>query len=173
MGWMGFLPRARQVADAGGWVYGAAMRLRSVLAKILPGCLSAALFSCASDYHRDFRAAVKDQPDPPVDPTGPWQGEWRSQANGHHGPLWCMIERADDAHHDFRYRAGWGAVQFGDYTHRAATKVDGETLEFSGDMELPGEFGTYKVEGEVSAERFDASFESDTGDRGTMTLRRP
>lgn len=109
-------------------------------------------------------------------PEGPWKGEWRSELNGHHGPLWCMIGDPEGGQgiHEFRYRAGWGVLKFGDYTHRTATRRRGDgSLDFEGSMELPGDVGRYDVDGRVTAERFDARFRSDRGDRGTMVLRRP
>ncbi len=40
-------------------------------------------------------------------------------------------------------------------------------------MKLPGDWGTYTIKGTISATDFNASYSSDTGDRGTITLRRP
>ncbi|BCX47030.1 hypothetical protein HAHE_09380 [Haloferula helveola] len=129
--------------------------------------------SCAGGYHQDFREAVAAQPVPPTSPLGPWKGEWRSEVNGHHGPLWCVIRPDGPDHHDFRYRAGWGALQFGDYTHRAATRTGDGAIEFNGEMDLPGGVGVYQVEGRVTAEKFSAKYRSDRGDRGTMEMSRP
>lgn len=136
----------------------------------LPGLLAVA----CSHYSEDFRQAVAVQPRPAPGPEGPWKGEWRSEVNGHHGPLWCLVEREDADHHAFRYRAGWGVMKFGDYTHVAASRADGpDGIRFSGDMELPGGFGTYAVEGRVTPQHFEARYRSDSGDRGVMELSRP
>ncbi len=135
--------------------------------------LGACVVGCGS-YPRDFREAVTDQATPPVSPEGPWKGEWRSEVNGHHGPLWCMVERVDAGHHAFRYRAGWGVMSFGDYTHVAATQSDGRGgIRFSGEMDLPGGAGTYSVDGRVTPRSFTARYRSDRGDRGVMELSRP
>lgn len=133
----------------------------------------ALLIAGCGTYQRDFQQAEAVREKPAVSVEGPWRGEWRSEVNGHHGPLWCLIEREDEAHHRFRYRAGWGAMSFGDYTHRAATQPDGRGgIRLAGEMELPGGFGTYTVEGRVTPERFEARYRS-KGDRGVMSLRRP
>lgn len=135
--------------------------------------VSAVILGC-SVYPRDFRAAVAAQPVTHVSPDGPWTGEWRSEVNGHHGPLWCVVSPGDAGRHAFRYRAGWGVMSFGDYTHVADTRSDGRgAISFAGEMELPGGAGTYAVEGKVTTDRFEARYRSDRGDRGVMTLSRP
>jgi len=112
---------------------------------------------------------------PPVNAEGPWQGTWVSAVNGHHGPLWCMVHRSPGhpGCYDFRYRAGWGVVRFGDYTHqvRAYLASDG-SLKLSGAMVLPAGLGMYRVDGRLTPETFVAAYQS-AHDRGTMELRRP
>lgn len=130
--------------------------------------------SCVSRYERDFRKAAEGQAASPTKVTGPWIGEWRSEANGHHGPLWCMVSEAGSGQYDFRYRAGWGQLQFGDYTHRVnATPAGDGSLPFSGSLDLPGGVGVHEVKGVLKPNSFDARFQSERGDRGTMILRRP
>lgn len=127
-----------------------------------------------STYQRDFQQSLKEQPSPATTALGPWVGEWRSEMNGHHGPLWCVIEAHGEREHAFRYRAGWGVLRFGDYTHRVPTRSDGAGgLIFKGRMDLPGGAGVHHVEGRVTPESFDARYRSDRGDHGTMSLKRP
>jgi len=134
--------------------------------------LAPLLLASCSNYQQDFRGASITKPSPT--PTGPWKGTWKSEVNGHHGPLWCIITK-DEALPDtynFRYRAGWGILQFGDYTHRIATTKKDQTLPLSHSMTLPGNFGTYRIKGEVSPGEFKARFQGN-GDKGTMILTRP
>lgn len=133
-----------------------------------------ALFASCSTYHADFANAVQAAPVPPDAPTGPWKGRWMSQANGHKGALWCVITPGAEGTCDFRYRAGWAKLQFGDYTHTCPveTKNDG-SLGIDSAMKLPGDWGTYTIKGTITATEFNATYSSNTGDRGTMTLRRP
>ncbi len=143
---------------------------------LVPLFATAALTSCVpGTYHRDFKRDTAGLPDPPVSPEGPWIGRWKSKANGHEGPLWCMVHPTpgQPGHYDFRYRAGWGALKFGDYVHpvETAPAADG-SLPLDSAMELPGGFGTYRVKGKLTADAFDATYSS-ANDRGTMTLRRP
>ncbi|MDB4492944.1 hypothetical protein N9200_02895, partial [Akkermansiaceae bacterium] len=52
------------------------------------------LASCSS-YQREFKASTTEFRSAKLKttPTGPWKGTWKSEVNGHHGPLWCMITR--------------------------------------------------------------------------------
>lgn len=140
-----------------------------LLVALLPSCSTFA-------YQADFDKAVAAAPAQPTDPTGPWKGAWVSKFNGHSGPLWCMIEPTPgkDGHYDFRYHAGWGKFQFGDFTHTVETapNADGH-LPVQGEMKLPGFIGNYTVDGLVTKDSFKATYKSDQGDHGTMTLQRP
>ncbi len=134
----------------------------------------AALLAACSTYHADFAQAVQAAPVPPDSPSGPWKGRWVSQANGHEGPLWCVITPGPKGTCDFRYRAGWAHLQFGDYTHTCPVDTEADdSLKITSAMKLPGEWGTYTINGTITATKFDATYTSDTGDRGTMKLRRP
>lgn len=132
--------------------------------------------SCGSVYQRDFQQAVRDADGAHEDPTGPWQGRWTSAPTGHEGPVWCLISEhpGKPDTYDFRYRAGWGLINFGDYLHTAkvAQAADG-SFRLKSSMELPEAFGTYTIDGTVTDEAFDARHKSDKGDHGTMILRRP
>ncbi len=134
------------------------------------------LSSCGTGaYSRAFSAASAAMARPPVSAEGPWQGSWKSAVNGHHGPLWCMVQRSPDrpGYYDFRYRAGWGILQFGDYTHTVPAHLAGDgSLKLSGAMVLPVGLGTYRVDGRLTRETFSATYQS-ARDRGTMELRRP
>ena len=149
--------------------------------------MTSRLFACASiatlvfvscgtgSYQRGFEKASATMARPPADASGPWQGTWNSGANGHHGPLWCMVEPtpAKPGHYDFRYRAGWGSLRFGDYTHSIPARVAGDgSIKLSGEMLLPSGLGVYQVNGRLTRESFNATYRS-AADHGTMTLRRP
>lgn len=144
--------------------------------QIIAAAFSLVLCSCgAHSYHSSFAQASSNLRRPPTNAEGPWQGTWISEVNGHTGPLWCIVQptpnRSDK--YDFRYRAGWGVLKFGDYTHTVPTKLgkDG-SLALSGEMKLPGGLGTYQVKGMLTRETFSATYQG-AGDRGTMSLKRP
>ena len=149
--------------------------IRRLRTFVLLAAVAGTLASC-STYHVDYAKAVATAEVPPNSPFGPWQGRWKSGANGHEGPLWCIIAPVPDDPKTlhFRYRAGWGKFEFGDYLHAVPTPAPKpRTLTLDGDMKLPGGFGTYAIKGTVTATTFDATFRSDGGDHGPITLRRP
>lgn len=130
--------------------------------------------SCTSRYERDFEKAVTAQVIPPTSVEGPWRGEWKSEMNGHQGPLWCVVTETAPGAYDFRYRAGWGKWQFGDYVHQVSAKPSRDgSLSYQGKMDLPGGVGVHEVDGRLTASTFNARYQSERGDRGSMILRRP
>jgi hypothetical protein len=85
-----------------------------------------------------------------------------------------MITR-DEASPDtynFRYRAGWGLLQFGDYTHPITTTQEDGALSLNHSMALPNNFGTYRIKGRVGPTQFECRFQGNS-DKGTMALQRP
>jgi len=143
---------------------------------LLAAAVALPLSSCGTgSYSRGFAAASAAMARPPVNAEGPWQGSWRSDVNGHHGPLWCVVRRNPDhpGNYDFRYHAGWGILRFGDYTHTVPARLSGDgSLRLSGAMILPAGLGTYRVDGRLTRETFVAAYRS-ASDRGTMELWRP
>jgi hypothetical protein len=151
--------------------------LASVMkSRLIAAALSLALCSCgAHSYHSGFAEASSNLPRPPAKAEGPWLGTWVSEINGHTGPLWCIVQPTpgNPGKYDFRYRAGWGVFKFGDYTHTIPAKLANDgSLALSGEMELPGGLGTYRVKGKLTRETFSATYHG-AGDLGTMSLRRP
>jgi hypothetical protein len=143
---------------------------------LIPLAAAVALSSCGpNSYTRGFVEASAALPRPPTNAEGPWLGTWKSEVNGHTGPLWCIVQPTPGrpGEYDFRYRAGWGALRFGDYTHTTPAKLAGDgSIALSGEMKLPGNFGNYQVEGRLTRDDFTATYQG-AGDRGTMTLKRP
>lgn len=144
------------------------------MARFLLLLIASFLVSCGSSYHEDFAKAEKDFKFN-KSPEGRWKGSWKSGVNGHEGPLWCLVsqDEEDPAFWNFRYRAGWGVLQFGDYLHQVKAKSDAQgNLPLNAKMKLPNNFGTYAVKGKLTDENFNARYQGQ-GDRGTMTLTRP
>ncbi len=143
------------------------------------GLLASLLLASCSSYSGDFGAETKkfnQSTKPASTPSGPWKGTWKSEVNGHHGPLWCVVsqDKVDPSLWNFRYRAGWGILKFGDYTHQLQANLDRRTsnLPLKGKMTLPKNFGTYAIEGVASPINFNVRYHGN-GDKGTMTLTRP
>jgi hypothetical protein len=149
---------------------------RVMKSRLIAAALVLALCSCGpGSYRSDFAEASRKIPHPPPDAEGPWLGTWISGVNGHTGPLWCIVlpNPEEPGKYDFRYRAGWGVLKFGDYTHTVPAKPrkDG-SLALAGEMQLPGGLGTYQVNGNLTRETFYATYQG-AGDHGTMSLKRP
>lgn len=107
---------------------------------------------------------------------GRWEGDWSSDANGHHGGLRCLVTRRGDEGFDARYHATYqdwcGTLGF-EYTVPMTVRrdVDGWALEGSADLGwLAG--GVYEYDGRASVARFTCKFRS-AGDHGVFTLQRP
>jgi hypothetical protein len=100
----------------------------------------------------------------------------RPLRRSHEGPLWCIVTETPGQPdtYDFRYRAGWGILQFGNYVHTLKVdKTPEGALRVKGDMVLPKLVGTHALNGTVTDTTFDAAYTSTKGDHGSMTLRRP
>ena len=97
--------------------------------KIALTCLLLAVLVSCSQYQRDFQEEVKKKA-PEESVEGPWKGEWKSEVNGHHGPVWCLVSKTPNKEKEwiFRYRAGWGLLQFGDYKHVVEADKKDKTL---------------------------------------------
>ena len=136
-------------------------------------CLLLAILVSCSQYQRDFQKEMKKEA-PANSVEGPWKGEWKSEMNGHHGPVWCLVSKTPNKEKEwiFRYRAGWGFFQFGDYKHVVEANKKDKTLPLNASMKLPGNFGTYHVKGTLTPKTVSTRFKGN-GDKGTMLLARP
>jgi len=140
-----------------------------------------ALGGCSSfnrDWNRMERIALAET-EPMQTPSGPlagmlgrWQGEWRSDANGHHGKLRCIITRGDGADLHARYRARYGWFFTFDYDMPMAVEHHGATYHFSASADLGWlAGGEYQYDGTVTGDTFHATYES-SGDHGTFEMTR-
>ncbi len=139
------------------------------------------LASCSGGFNREWRQALAEgKGTSPRDLTGPWQGAWRSEVNGHHGELRCIVSRARAAgeadstnRHRFHYHATFMKVLSATYdvTHEVKQSKDG--FVYAGDQKISGMGGgLYHYEGKGTPERFNATFRSES-DHGVFELRRP
>jgi hypothetical protein len=141
----------------------------------LAAVFTVVLSSCGNSYQRGFAEATAALPRPTANAEGPWVGTWKSDVNGHTGPLWCIVQPTPDrpGDYNFRYRAGWGMLKFGDYIHTTPAKLAADgSMKLSGEMALPGGMGTYRVEGRLTRDSFNATYRSEA-DHGTMAMKRP
>src|ERR1043165_8383198 len=67
--------------------------------------LSLVLFSTGcSTFNHDWKVAAKKSP-PGDDITGPWDGSWLSDVNGHHGRLRAIVSRNSTDTYVARFKA--------------------------------------------------------------------
>jgi hypothetical protein len=105
-------------------------------------------------------------------PAGRWEGEWRSEASGHHGPLLCVIEIVDPTTWRATFRAGYAAVFRACYTTDLRVSQDNQRWTFRGESNigrLAG--GNYSYEGEATDAWFVSRYRSQS-DHGEFRLSR-
>lgn len=134
--------------------------------------------SCSTaGFERQWKttvAAQKKHPSPDI--TGAWTGTWRSDANGHHGVLRCLVTREAEKSDNYRfyYHATYGSVLTAAYTvteqvHRNRAGA----YDISGEHNL-GYFagGLYHYQGASTVQNMKSTYRS-SADRGVFELARP
>lgn len=129
-----------------------------------------------SSFHRDWNGALT-RPSPAQTMEGPWAGEWRSDATGHHGRLRCLVSRGTNASWQARFHATYKALKilpltFG-YTVSLTVDQTQDRFVFHGEEDL-GKLagGLYRYEGEATAETFFSTYQCQY-DHGTFQMTRP
>lgn len=154
---------------------------KSLNAFLILACL--ALASCAASFNRDFKRSSEltcrhDR----LGITGPWEGTWRSEVNGHHGELRCLVEGCSllasmkpgvPGLHRFRYHATFLGVFSATYEVSHIVRRTKSGYEFSGDQKISGlGGGMYHYEGRVTNHEFHATYRS-AMDHGVFEMRWP
>ena len=141
---------------------------------LVVGAMALLLASCATPgFERAWKKSVSASPAKAGDVTGPWTGEWASDANGHTGKLRCLVERKDEDTLSFRYWASWHGWLTGTFRldGEAQRRADGSYLVRGDKRMIP--WGTYSHEAEIDPSRFDATFSSGQQNLGTFRMERP
>jgi hypothetical protein len=139
-------------------VRGALIVLGSILVLFATGC---------SSFNRDWKAARSN----PAATASAWDGEWRSDANGHHGRLRAILTPGDGTTHQVRFRASYaGIFRFGYAMDLAVRPGDGATNTFRGTADL-GMWGSYSCDGTMTSRQMEARYDA-THDRGVFKLHR-
>ena len=155
----------------------------TIIQKVLLASVALALIHAAgcSTFNHDWKLLASEPLTPePDDPhaglLGRWQGEWRSDSNGHHGGLRCIIERdatdehTGDLHARFRATYGWCFVF--EYAMPMEAEVEGDSYRFSASADLGWlAGGVYQYNGTVEGDAFHATYES-RGDHGVFEMTR-
>ena len=137
----------------------------------LTGVLLGATCGC-STFNRAWREA-EYRPAEANSLVGPWEGHWRSEVNGHHGKLRCVISRRADGECAAWFRANYlTMLRFG-YTVRLRVEHRDGAWHFVGEENL-GKLagGVYRYAGWATHTEFHATYDSAT-DRGRFEMCRP
>ena len=150
----------------------------SYLKTLLPALSLCFLVSCGSfSFDSAWQKANKEYSAGKTTPvTGPWEGTWLSDKNGHKGKLLCVVKPAggtkeSDRYH-FRYWATWAGPLQGGFKAEFEIQKMGTQYHVQGREDL-GVFGSFRHEGVIQGNHFEANYRSSSGDYGTFNLRRP
>lgn len=103
---------------------------------------------------------------------GAWAGEWRSEANGHHGSLRCVVTKNPDATYRAHYRAHYKKVlRFTYVATLNATETNG-AVSLKGEANLGKILGVYSYEGAATPTHFQSTY-SCKYDHGRYEMTRP
>ncbi|MFT5109842.1 MAG: hypothetical protein ACI9UA_005494 [Pseudoalteromonas tetraodonis] len=135
-------------------------------------CLS--LASC-TDFKKVWAEEVAKPKQKRTDLTGPWEGTWKSDVNGHNGKLRCVITKQPDGQYEFHYWAQWQKVLSGSFkqNYTVVENKNKGSFSFSGERDLGKMGGKFNHEGNTTATKFKATYESESGDKGSFELVRP
>jgi hypothetical protein len=128
--------------------------------------------SGCSSFNREYKTALS-QPIPAQEISGPWEGKWLSDKNGHTGKLRAVLRETGPNEYDAYFHATfWKILQ-------ASYRVPLKAEETAGRTTLSGESdlgllsgGVYSYEGEATPTTFFCTYKSKY-DHGTFELKRP
>lgn len=135
--------------------------------------LGIALLLCGcSSFNRDWSSAVK-QPIPANNLSGPWEGRWISDVNGHNDKLRCLITEKSSNAYEANFHATYKSVFHFGYTVPLQVQQKGSNFVFSGEADL-GKMagGVYTYQGAATATNFFSTYDSKY-DHGKFEMHRP
>lgn len=130
------------------------------------------LAGCSTTFNREYKAALA-QPIPTSDITGPWEGNWLSDKNGHTGKLRAVLRQTSADEFDAHFHATFWKVFRASYRVPLKAEVTSGVTTLSGQQNL-GRLsgGTYTYQGEATPSTFFSTYKSKY-DHGTFELKRP
>ena len=107
---------------------------------------------------RQFNAAWTRAGDDPVQ-CRRWLGEWRSQTNGHHGALRCVLRRLSDSEYDAFFHARYGGFLRVCYRVRLHALPGSDRGQLEGEADLGAlAGGVYTYRGDLQKDRLTCSY---------------
>jgi hypothetical protein len=134
-----------------------------VLALLLTGC---------SSFGGKWRAA-REEPVPTNDISGPWEGRWISDKNGHNGRLRALLTPIGEDSYEAFFHATFWKLFSSSYVVPIQFKRDGHSYVFSGEANL-GKLagGHYSYSGTATATHYQSGYKSKY-DHGRFEMSRP
>jgi len=130
------------------------------------------LASGCSTFHRDWKQALA-QPVQWRGLEGPWDGTWRSDVNGHHGRLRCLITRGGQGRHEARFHANYKKILSFGYPVKLEVRETNGVFSFEGAADLGWwAGGEYRYRGHATGTNFFSTYHS-KHDHGTFQMTRP
>jgi len=135
-------------------------------------CVGVFALITGCSFNRDWKRAAAYRRGT-NDITGSWTGHWRSDANGHHGTLRCIISPNSTNAYMGRFRARfWKIFAAGYSVPLNVTNIDGKfALSGSADLGFPGG-SVYTYEGSADHVNFQSRYHS-KHDQGRFIMWRP
>ncbi|MBT5927955.1 MAG: hypothetical protein HOH33_15200 [Verrucomicrobia bacterium] len=147
--------------------------IKTALNLFLTGMILLLCAGC-SGFHRAWNQETStNRTYPATTLEGAWEGEWLSDANGHHGRLRCLVHENEDGTYTTWYHAKYQKILGYAYAVDVEAKPIPAGYEFEGKADL-GKLagGIYQYKGKVASGNFNATYESKF-DEGTFKMKRP
>jgi len=144
-----------------------------ILVKIVACLLLILSMTGCASYEREWRNARMQAPTRPGSVTGPWEGTWLSDVNGHTGKLRCLVTQKNQDEYEFHFKATYWKLFRYSYMVTMPVQSNPTSSTFTGDENLgylAG--GIYHYIGTISGTNLNATYSSKY-DHGTFTLSRP
>lgn len=125
-----------------------------------------------SDFEKAWEQAASLS-NPVGDFQGRWEGTWRSESNGHNGPLRAIIVRQDNGGYRTWFHAGYGGIFTFEHQITLNARPDGNFHAFEGSADLGWlAGGVFHHSGKASDKLFYSTFKAE-GDHGIFEMWRP
>ena len=118
----------------------------------------------------EFNRAWRNSGDPQEFPRF-WEGQWRSETNGHHGSLRCVLTVIKNGRIEAFFRAKYSRFLRACYRVELAASETADKIRVSGSADLGSlAGGVYRYEGTIAGDQFVCRYDC-SYDNGQFILR--
>ncbi|HSU67089.1 MAG TPA: hypothetical protein VLJ39_09470 [Tepidisphaeraceae bacterium] len=144
------------------------MQIRSLAVCLVLSVILQALVGC-SNFDREWRDAGRQAPE---GISGRWQGEWKSESDGHTGALLCVIRQTSPATYDASFNATYAGIFHFTTDAKLTGTREGDIIHLSGEHDLGWPVGVFHYDGAATPDQFFTTY-SAKADHGYFALARP